>query len=170
MYERVYHGYGFGDLNLAGEGVLDFTVAFDFIVAIANANIVFEKRERNTWQLLKVGQVSQIDDFLVRRACCLICKDCKVISESLMPQHRLSLLEIYNKGQYQTRKDIQNPRTKWWNLKGEKALVYKDKIFTPSINQNQTDHPQFLNYWADWTKSHKEWNQTNQFKSAWSNS
>ena len=70
-----------------------------------------------------------MDLFLMRKADRLACKDCKVIPrESLITQHRVTLLDIHIKGQHCTRQDPRIPRTRWWNLKGEKLVVFQDRI------------------------------------------
>ena len=58
-------------------------------------------------------------------------KDCKVIpGETLTSQHRLTILDIHIKGQCCTRKDPINLRTRWWNLKGEKLVIFQERMYT----------------------------------------
>ncbi|CAL5400242.1 unnamed protein product [Camellia sinensis] len=124
-YERVHSGYGFGDRNEAGERILDFALASDLVVA----NTMYKKRDEHLITF-KSGLVkSQIDYFLVRKVDCLKCNDCKVIpGESLVSQHRILILDLCFRGQYQARKDGGRRRTRWWDLKGDKLEIFKNRM------------------------------------------
>ncbi|CAL5375401.1 unnamed protein product [Camellia sinensis] len=124
-YERVHGGYGFGDRNEAGERILDFALASDLVVA----NTMYKKRKEHLITF-KSGLVkSQIDYFLVRKVDCLKCNDCKVIpGESLVSQHRILVLDLCFRGQYQARKDGGRRRTRWWDLKGDKLEIFKNRM------------------------------------------
>ena len=65
---------------------------------------------------------------------CLKCNDCKVIPrESLNSEHRILVLYLCFRGQYQARKDSWRHRTRWWDLKGDKLKLFKnimDKVGT----------------------------------------
>ena len=99
----------FGDRNEAGESILDFVLAYDLVVD----NTMYKKREEHLITF-KSGLVkSQIDYFLVRKVDCLKCNDCKVIpGESLASQHRILVLDLCFRGQYQARKDGGRRRTR----------------------------------------------------------
>ncbi|GMP25038.1 hypothetical protein CsSME_00002089 [Camellia sinensis var. sinensis] len=124
-YERVHGGYGFGDRNEAGERILDFALASDLVVA----NTMYKKRKEHLITF-KSGLVkSQIDYFLVRKVDCLKCNDCKVIpGESLVSQHRILVLDLCFRGQYQARKDGGRRRTRWWDLKGDKLEILQNRM------------------------------------------
>ncbi|KAF5946554.1 hypothetical protein HYC85_016782 [Camellia sinensis] len=98
----VHGGYGFGDRNEAGEGILDFALASDVVVA----NPMYKKREEHLISFKSGSIKSQIDYFLVRKVDRLICNDCKVIpGESLTSQYRILVLDLCFRGHYQARKD-----------------------------------------------------------------
>ena len=88
---------------------------------------MYKKREEHLITF-KSGLVkSQIDYFLVRKVDCLKCNDCKVIpGERLVSQHRILVLDLCFRGQYQVRKDGGRRRTRWWDLKGDKLEIFKN--------------------------------------------
>jgi hypothetical protein len=124
-YEIVHGGHGFGDRNDGGESILDFTMAYDFVLV----NTCFKKRTEHLITYKSGTHKSQIDFFITRKGDRLTCKDCKVIpGENLTSQHRIMVLDIDIKNQSRVRKVKINPRTRWWNLKGEKLELFKDKV------------------------------------------
>jgi Reverse transcriptase (RNA-dependent DNA polymerase). len=124
-YEMVHGGHGFGDRNASGESILEFAIAFDLVLA----NTYYKKRDEHLITFKSGTNKSQIDFFLTRKVDRLTCKDCKVIpGESLTTQHRVLVLDIAIKKQSRGRKENNNPRTRWWNLKGENLELFKDKV------------------------------------------
>ncbi|GMP25558.1 hypothetical protein CsSME_00002369 [Camellia sinensis var. sinensis] len=124
-YDRVHGGYGFGDRNEAGESILDFALASDLVVA----NTMYKKREEHLISFKSESVKSQIDYILVRKVDRLKCNDCKVIrGESLTSQHRILVLNLCFRGQYQGRKDGGHRRMRWWDLKGDKLEIFKNKM------------------------------------------
>ncbi|GMP72725.1 hypothetical protein CsSME_00030653 [Camellia sinensis var. sinensis] len=110
-YENVRGGYGFGDKNEARESILDFALASDLVVA----STMYKKRDEYLITFKSGSVKSQIDYFLVRKVDCLKCNDCKVIHEqSLTSQHRILVLDLCFRGQYQVRKDVGLHRMRWW--------------------------------------------------------
>ena len=59
----------------------------------------------------------------------LCCKDCKVIpGECLTTQHRLLVLDVHVRKWKRANRIKQNSRIRWWDLKGEKQLIFKEKL------------------------------------------
>ena len=59
----------------------------------------------------------------------IACKDCKVVpGESLTSQHRIMVADIRIKIKVRAKRKIINPKIKWWNLKGEKLELFKEKL------------------------------------------
>ena len=55
--------------------------------------------------------------------------DCKVIpGENLPSQHRILVLDLCFRAQYQARKDGGRRRTRWWDLKGDKLEIFKNRV------------------------------------------
>ena len=129
-YERIHGGFGYGDKNEMGESILEFATSYDLIIA----NTLFRKRDEHLITFKSGCNNSQIDFFLTRGADRLICKDCKVIpGESLSTQHRLMVLDISIKKWSRKTNVNKRLRTKWWNLKGDNLIHFKDKIIKEDI-------------------------------------
>ena len=76
----------------------------------------------------------QIDFLLMRKGDHITCKDCKVISgESLANQHRLLVMDVHIKRGRKKNKTLKCPKTRWWNLKGEKQVIFKEKTITQCV-------------------------------------
>ena len=128
-YELVHGGHGFGDRNGDGERILDFAVAFNLVIA----NTYYIKRDEHLITFKSGTNKSQIDFFLTRKTD-KTCKNCKVIpGESLTTQHRVLVLDIIIKNQLRKRKENNNPRTRWWNLKGENLEHFKGKVLKEDV-------------------------------------
>ena len=129
-YQMVHGSHGFGDRNDPGEAILDFAVAYDLIVA----NTFFRKRDEHLITFKSGPNVSQIDFFLMKRIDRLTCKDCKVIpGESITLQHRLLVLDMAMKKQLRKMRDIKSSKIRWWNLKGEKVEMFREKMLKEAI-------------------------------------
>ncbi|GMP69647.1 hypothetical protein CsSME_00028828 [Camellia sinensis var. sinensis] len=90
---------------------------------------MYKKREEHLITFKSGSIRSQIDYFLVRKEDRLKCSDCKVITgESLTSQHRILVLDVCCKWQYQTRKDSGHRRTRWWDLNGDKLDTFKNRM------------------------------------------
>ena len=101
-------------------------MAYDMIIA----NTFFKKREEHLVTFKSGTAKTQIDYFLTRKGDRKECKDCKVIpGESLTTQHRLLVLDVHLKGIKMRTKVLNNPRIKWWALKGEMKLAFREKMF-----------------------------------------
>ncbi|KAM2775830.1 hypothetical protein PS2_008375 [Malus domestica] len=76
---------------------------------------------------------TQIDFLLMRKGDRITCKDCKVIpGKSLANQHRLLVMDVHIKRMRKKNKTWKCPRTRWWNLKGEKQAIFKEKVLGES--------------------------------------
>jgi hypothetical protein len=121
------HGvFGYGSRNQEEEGILNFALAYDLIVA----NTLFRKRVSHLVTFSSGQHCSQIDFILTRREDRHACLDCKVIhGECVMPQHKLMVADFHFWVRLQRSKHVQAPRTKWWKLKEETAKTFKERDF-----------------------------------------
>jgi hypothetical protein len=91
-FEGVHGGFGYGSRNQEGEGILNFALAYDLIVA----NTLFRKRVSLLVTFSSGQHCSQIDFILVRREDRHACLDCKVIPrEYVVPQHKLVVVDFH---------------------------------------------------------------------------
>ena len=74
-FDGVHGGFGYGSRNQEGEGILNFALAYDLIVA----NTFFRKRVSHLETFSSGQHCSQIDFILARREDRHACLDCKVI-------------------------------------------------------------------------------------------
>ena len=118
-------GYGLGEIHAEGKSIVDFSSAFDLIIA----NTCFRKKDEHFITYKSGVSCSQIDFFLFRNSDRKICLDCKVIPrESLTSQHRVMVMDVRVKRRAKRRSHSGAPRIKWWHLKGEKQRIFQHKI------------------------------------------
>jgi hypothetical protein len=121
----VHGGFGYGSRNQEGEGILNFALAYDLIVA----NTLFRKRVSYLVTFSSGQYCSQIDFILVRKADRHACLDCKVIlRECVVPQHKLAVADFLFQVCLQRSKRVQAPRMKWWKLKEEAGKMSKERV------------------------------------------
>jgi hypothetical protein len=109
-FDVVHGGFGYGSRNQEGEGVLNFALAYDLIVA----NTLLRKKVSHLVIFNSGQHCSQIDFILARREDRHTCLDCKMISgECGMPQHKLVVADFCFLVRFQRSKRVQAPRTKW---------------------------------------------------------
>jgi hypothetical protein len=85
-FEGVHGGFRYGSMNQEGEGILNFALAYDLIVA----NTLFRKRVSYLVTFSSGLHCSQIDFILTRKEDRHACLDCKVIpGECVVPQYKL---------------------------------------------------------------------------------
>jgi hypothetical protein len=109
-FDGVHGGFGYGSRNQEGEGILNFALAYDLIVA----NTLFTKRVSHLVTFSSGLHCSQIDFILTRREDRHACLDCKVIpGECVVPQHKLVIANFRFRVRLQRNKRVQAPRTKW---------------------------------------------------------
>jgi hypothetical protein len=90
-FDRVHGGFGYGSRNQEGEGILNFALVYDLIVA----NTLFRKRVSHLVTFSSGQHFSQIDFILARREDRHACLDCKVIpGECVVPQHKLVVADF----------------------------------------------------------------------------
>jgi hypothetical protein len=83
--------FGCGSRNQEGEGILNFALAYDLIVA----NTLLRKRFFHLVTFSSGQHCSQIDFILMRREDRHACLDCKVIPEEcVIPQHKLVIADF----------------------------------------------------------------------------
>jgi hypothetical protein len=71
----VHGGFGYGSRNKEEEGVMNFALAYDLIVA----NILFRRETSHLVTFRSSQHYSQIDFILMKREDRHTCLDCKVI-------------------------------------------------------------------------------------------
>jgi hypothetical protein len=124
-FDGVHGGFGYGSRNQEEEGILNFALAYDLIVA----NILFRKRVSHLVTFSSGQHCSQTDFILTRRGDMHDCLDCKVIpGECAIPQHKLVVVDFRFWVHLQRSKRVQVPRTKWWKLKEEAAKMFKERV------------------------------------------
>jgi hypothetical protein len=90
-FDGVHEDFGYGSRNQEGEGILNFALAYDLIIA----NTLFRKRISRLVTFNNGQHCSQIDFILTRREDRRACLDCKVISgECVVPQHKLVIADF----------------------------------------------------------------------------
>ena len=86
---------------------------------------------------------TQIDFLLMRKGDRITCKDCKVIPrEGLANQHRLLVMDVHIKKERKKNKTLKCPRTRWWDLKGEKQAIFKEKVITQCVSDREGETSQ----------------------------
>jgi hypothetical protein len=111
-------GVGYGSRNQEGEDVLNFTLAYDLLIA----NTLFRKRESHLITFRSGQHSSQIDFILIRREDRYACFDCKVLpGECVVPQHKLVVIDFCFRVHIHRDKRAKIARTKWWKLRGKAA-------------------------------------------------
>jgi hypothetical protein len=89
--DGVHGGFEYGSRNQEGEGILNFALAYDLIIA----NTLFRKRVSHLVTFSSGQHCSQIDFILARREDRHACLDCKVIPEEcVVPQHKLVVADF----------------------------------------------------------------------------
>ncbi|KAL6549155.1 hypothetical protein OROHE_009000 [Orobanche hederae] len=135
-FESVHGGFGFGDRNEAGNGILDFALAYDLGIM----NTWFEKRDSHLVTYGNGGSASQIDFFLVRNVWRKSFTNCKVIpGESAATQHRVVVLDLRGKRHLRKRRPQVDPRIKWWKLQGESRHTFVAMIADNGMWSDCTD-------------------------------
>jgi hypothetical protein len=90
-FNGVHGGFGYGSRNQEGEGILNFALAYDLIIA----NTLFRKRVSHLVTFSSGQHCSQIDFILARREDRHACLDCKVIlRECGITQHKLVVADF----------------------------------------------------------------------------
>jgi hypothetical protein len=109
-FEWVHGGFRYENRNQEGEGMLNFALAYDLIVA----NTLFRKRVSHLVIFSSGQHCNQIDFILVRREDRHAYLDCKVIlGECVVPQHKLVIADFRFRVRLQRSKHVQASRTKW---------------------------------------------------------
>jgi hypothetical protein len=90
-FDGVHGGFRYGSRNQEGEGILNFALAYDLIIA----NTLFRKRVSHLVTFSSGQYCSQINFILVRREDRHACLDCRVIpGECVVPQHKLMVADF----------------------------------------------------------------------------
>jgi hypothetical protein len=91
-FDGVRGGFRYGSRNQEGDGILNFALAYDSIVA----NTFFRKRVSHLVTFSNSHHCSQIDFILTRREDRHTCLDCKVITiECVVPQYKLVAVDFH---------------------------------------------------------------------------
>jgi hypothetical protein len=90
-FDEVHGGFGYGSRNQEREGILNFVLAYDLIIA----NTLFRKRVSHLVTFSSGHHCSQINLIPARREDRHTCLDCKVIpGECVIPQHKLVVADF----------------------------------------------------------------------------
>jgi hypothetical protein len=90
-FDGANGGFGYGSKNQEWEGILNFALAYDLIIA----NALFRKRVSHLVIFSSGQHCSQIDFILVRKEDRRACLDFKVIhGECVVPQHKLVVADF----------------------------------------------------------------------------
>ncbi|XP_022007321.1 craniofacial development protein 2-like [Helianthus annuus] len=132
-FELVHGGFGFGDRNDPGRDLLDFATAH----GLGIINSFFKKRESHLITFSSGGRNTQIDYLLMRQEDRRMWMNCQVLPrETAATQHHLLVADIALKVRLTEGERKTRPRTRWGNLKGEKLMMFRDKV-TRSHRCNQ---------------------------------
>jgi hypothetical protein len=124
-FDGVHGGFGYESRNQEGEGILNFTLAYDLIIV----NTLFRKIFSHLVTFSSGQHCSQIDFILTKREDRHTCLDCKVIPEEcVVPQHKLVVADFRFPVRIQRSKRVQVPMMKWWELKEEAAKTFKKRV------------------------------------------
>ena len=123
VFQRMHGGKGFDQRKREGEKVLESMESLD----LALVNTFFNKKEENLITHKSGGNSSQIYFIMTRRADLKEMRDCKVIGEEVVSQHRLLCAGLMTK-EAKHRRKTREKRIKIWTLKGEKVTEYRDKV------------------------------------------
>jgi hypothetical protein len=125
-FDGVHEGFRYGSRNQKGEGILNFFLAYDLIIA----NTLFRKRLSHLVPFSSGQHCSQINFILTRRDDRHVWLDCKMIHvECVVPQHKLVVVDFHFPVHLQRSKRIQASRTKWWKLKEEATKTFNERVF-----------------------------------------
>ncbi|XP_070017988.1 uncharacterized protein [Nicotiana sylvestris] len=116
-YTEVHGGFGFGERNGGDTSLLDFTKAFELVIA----NSSFPKWEEHLVTFKSLVARTQNDYLLLKRCDRRLCEDCKVIpGETLATQHRLLVMDIGIMIWRKKRSVRGRPRIRWGALTEDK--------------------------------------------------
>jgi hypothetical protein len=90
-FDGVHEGFMYESRNQEEEGMSNFTLTYDLIIA----NTIFKKRFSHLITFSSGQHCNQIDFILTRREDRHACLDCKVIpGECVVPQHMLMVADF----------------------------------------------------------------------------
>ncbi|XP_071739170.1 uncharacterized protein [Rutidosis leptorrhynchoides] len=124
-YEGAHGGFGFGPRNEEGRSILEFSIAYELVVA----NSFFKKRDAQLATFYSGGRSTQIDFFLLRKGELRTCKECKVLPAlTCSSQHRLLVMDLVTRGRVGRRTRVVQHRILWKNLHGAKAETFRATV------------------------------------------
>ena len=134
QYTQAHDGFGFGEVNNEGQSIIDFCMAYDLKIV----NTCFKKREEHLITYKSGANRSQIDFFLVRNSNRRICTNCKVIpGDGVTTQHRPLVLDVRMTFKRPRRREVLQPRIRWWQLKGEKMRNFINRLANECVWEKQ---------------------------------
>ncbi|XP_070004136.1 uncharacterized protein [Nicotiana sylvestris] len=135
-YGKLHGGSSLGDMNGGGTSLLDFTKAFELVIA----NSTFPKREEHLVTFQSLAVKTQIDYLLLKRCDRRMCKDCKVIlGETLATQHRLLVMDIGIMMKRKERYARGRSRIRWGALTKDKAQELEGRLSAMGAWRNSRD-------------------------------
>ncbi|KAG5605655.1 hypothetical protein H5410_027147 [Solanum commersonii] len=143
-FDDVHGGFGFGERNGGGTSLLDFTKAFELVIA----NSCFPKKENHMVTFHSSVAKTQIDYLLLRKGERGLLKDCKVIpSENLTTQHKLLVMDLEIKKARRKMIASDRPRIKWGGL-------------TPALSREMGKKLIGMGAWSSSGDADTMWNKT----------
>jgi hypothetical protein len=125
MLTQLEGGFGYGEQNQEGADILNFSIAYDLMVA----NTFFREKKSYLITFSSGQHSSQIDFVLTRREVRPNYMDCKVIpDECVVTQHKLLVADFYFQVCVRRDRGMTITRTRWWKLKGDVSQVFKNRV------------------------------------------
>ncbi|XP_070004187.1 uncharacterized protein LOC142163481 [Nicotiana tabacum] len=132
----MHGGFGFGVRNEGGTSLLDFSKAFDLVLA----NSCFYKREDHLVTFRSKVAWTQIDYLLLRRGDRGLCTDCKVIpKECLSTQRRLLVMDLEVRRKRKKRVVYDQLKIKWGALTKVNAQELGEKLLAIGVWRSSGD-------------------------------
>ncbi|XP_070032872.1 uncharacterized protein [Nicotiana tomentosiformis] len=126
-YDDVHDSFGFGDRNGGGTSLLNFSRAFNLLIA----NSSFPKKREHLVTFRSSVVETQIDYLLCRKSNRGLCTDCKVItSANLSTLDRLIVIDLDIMRKRRKRATYSQHRIKWGALTEAKAQELGVKLVT----------------------------------------
>ncbi|XP_016558075.2 uncharacterized protein LOC107857762 [Capsicum annuum] len=124
-YGDVRGGFSFGNRNGEEVALLDFMRAFGLVVV----NLNFLKKEDRLITFRSASAKIQINFLLLSKRDRAMCKDCKfILSEHILTQHRLLVMDLIIKKNKKSRAGEGQPKIKWGGLTPVSVLEIGEKV------------------------------------------
>ena len=106
-------------------------------IYIGDGKLLF--KEDHLVTIKRVTTKTKMGYFLIRADTRRLCKDCKVIpSEYLGPQHGLLVTDVEIKNSNEKKRNVGDPRVRWWNLTEANTTKLLEKVQVEGIRRKET--------------------------------